>query len=446
MLLASALAGAGVGAWLGGMVGMNIGNTRLKAFEDAIERGELLVIVDVPLCESGRDHGAGEEARGAGQRRRSDRRHLRLLARRLSALRARDSSCSSVSPQRINEVRVHRFEVIRSAASRRLLERVGEALRADVSAVPFTVIGDVVWIGYHDDATTGAEMKHRIETCLREPCPDSVAPAPRRRRRDAARRARCGDAQRLPAAVRLPLVGEVALRNLSLPALTVALGALDGFNPCAMWALVFLLGLLVGMRDRLRMWTLGVAFVVASAAVYFVFMAAWLNLLLFIGMVVWVRVGIGLVALAGAGYQLRQYVLARNEACSVTAPEARRRIFARLRGLAGKREFYLALAGIVALAFAVNLIELLCSAGIPVVYTQVLTMSGLPLWQYYAYVALYIAVFMLDDLVVLVLALATLHVSGLATTYTRYSHLLGGVLLAAIGAVMILRPEWLAFG
>jgi hypothetical protein len=139
-------------------------------------------------------------------------------------------------------------------------------------------------------------------------------------------------------------------------------------------------------------------------------------------------------------------VLARDETCPVTAPEARRRVFGELRRLAGRREFYAALAGIVALAFAVNLVELLCSAGIPVVYTQVLTMSGLPLWQHYAYLALYIVVFMLDDLVVLVLALATLHVSGLAAKYARYSHLLGGLLLAAIGAVMILRPEWLAFG
>jgi hypothetical protein len=340
---------------------------------------------------------------------------------------------------------VHRFDVIGNAASRRLLERVGEALRADASAVPFTVIGDAVWIGYLDDATTGAELRQRIEACLRERCPDSVRSLlaagddPSRAERPAAA------GQRLPAAVRLPFVGEVVLRDLSLPALTIALGALDGFNPCAMWALVFLLGLLVGMQDRFRMWTLGVAFVVASAAVYFLFMAAWLNVLLFIGMILWVRIGIGLVALAGAGYQLRQYVLARNEVCPVTAPEGRRRVFAQLRALAGQREFYLALAGIVALAFAVNLVELLCSAGIPVVYTQVLTMSGLPAWQYYAYIALYIAVFILDDLVVLVLALATLHVSGLATIYARYSHLLGGLLLAAIGALLILRPEWLAF-
>jgi len=93
------------------------------------------------------------------------------------------------------------------------------------------------------------------------------------------------DGQRLPASVRMPLLGEVALRDLSLPVLTIALGGLDGFNPCAMWALVFLLGLLVGMQDRLRMWVLGAAFVVASAAVYFVFMAAWLTSC-FVGMIV----------------------------------------------------------------------------------------------------------------------------------------------------------------
>jgi hypothetical protein len=342
-------------------------------------------------------------------------------------------------------VRVHRFEVLRSAESRELLERVGMVLQADVSAVPFTVIGDAVWIGYLDDATTGAEMKRRIDSCLRGGCPDSVAQLLAARDQPPLAEPPAIDRQRLPATMRLPLLGEVALRDLPLPALTIALGALDGFNPCAMWALIFLLGLLLGVQDRLRMWVLGGAFVVASGAVYFMFMAAWLNLLLFLGMIVWVRIGIGLVALAGAGYQLREYVLSRNETCPVTAPETRRRVFEGLRRLAGRRDLYAALAGIVALAFAVNLVELLCSAGIPVVYTQVLTMTGLPLWQYYAYLVLYIAVFMLDDLVVLVLALATLHVSGMATKYARYSHLLGGLLLAAIGAVMILRPEWLAF-
>ena len=99
-----------------------------------------------------------------------------------------------------------------------------------------------------------------------------------------------------------------------------------------------------------------------------------------------------------------------------------------------------------ALAFAVNLVELLCSAGIPAVYTQVLALSNLPVWQYYAYLALYILVFMLDDLFVFVVAMKTLQVTGATTRYVRYSHLAGGAVLLAIGALLLLRPEWLMFG
>jgi len=318
--------------------------------------------------------------------------------------------------------------------------------------VPVTVIGDHVWVGYLDDATTGAELRSRVQTCLRDGCPDSVralitetrvSPQPTDARpsgeptRAVARGA--------PASIHVPVLGEINLRNLSLPALTVVLGAFDGFNPCAMWALVFLLGLLVGMRDPLRMWVLGTAFIASSALVYFLFMAAWLNLLLFVGMLVWVRVLIGLVALAGGGYSLREYVLNHDDICKITAPRARRRIFERLRELSGRREFYIALAGIVALAVLVNIVELLCSAGIPAVYTQVLAMNHLPAWQYYSYLLMYIFVYMLDDLVVFLLAMTTLRVAGLTTRYARYSRLVGGVLLCAIGALLLLRPEWLAF-
>jgi hypothetical protein len=200
------------------------------------------------------------------------------------------------------------------------------------------------------------------------------------------------------------------------------------------------------MEDRLRMWVLGAAFIAGSALVYFLFMAAWLNFLLFIGAVVWVRAGVALVALAGGIHYLREYFRNPEAVCKVTAPQARRRVFERLRGLAGERRFWLALAGIVALAFAVNLVELLCSAGIPAVYTQVLALSELPAWQYYAYLALYILVFMLDDLVVFVVAMRTLQIAGATTRYVRFSHLAGGVVLLAIGALLLLRPEWLMFG
>ena len=71
----------------------------------------------------------------------------------------------------------------------------------------------------------------------------------------------------IPPSISVPFIGEIRTADLSLPLLTVLLGALDGFNPCAMWVLVFLIGLLLGMQDRFRMRVLGTAFIAGSARV-----------------------------------------------------------------------------------------------------------------------------------------------------------------------------------
>ena len=105
-----------------------------------------------------------------------------------------------------------------------------------------------------------------------------------------------------------------------------------------------------------------------------------------------------------------------------------------------------ALAGIIALAVAVNLVELLCSAGLPVVFTQILALNNLPTWQYYAYLILYIFIFILDDLIVFILAMLTLKMTGLGNKYARYSHLIGGAVMVIVGLLLIFKPEWLMFG
>jgi hypothetical protein len=342
-------------------------------------------------------------------------------------------------------LRAHYLEVSRDAANRAAFIAVVERVALEEPAVPLIVVGESAMVGYTSDATSGAELRRRIDACLAQGCPDMVGQLAQGPKGEGARPA-AGAQRMVPPAVSLPFIGEVRTADLSLPVLTIMLGALDGFNPCAMWVLVFLIGLLVGMQDHFRMWTLGTAFIAASAFVYFLFMAAWLNFLLFIGAVVWVRAAVGLLALAGGLYYLREYFQNPDAVCKVTAPQARRRVLDSLRKLATESRFWLALAGILALAFAVNLVELLCSAGIPAVYTQVLALSKIPTWQYYAYLALYIFVFMLDDLFVFVVAMKTLQVTGATTRYVRFSHLAGGLVLLAIGALLLLRPELLMFG
>ena len=352
--------------------------------------------------------------------------------------------------EREPRLRVHYLEVWRNAGNLEAYVAVAKRLALDDPGVPLTLVGDVVMVGYGTDDTSGAELQRRIDACLVNGCPDTIGPVIHGVAKvDANALPASGSiaAERvIPQTISLPFFGPVSTTDLSLPVLTIMLAALDGFNPCAMWVLVFLIGLLVGMQDRVRMWVLGTAFIAGSALVYFLFMAAWLNFLLFIGAVVWVRAALGVVALGGGFYYLREYFQNPDAACKVTAPQARRRVFDNLRKLATESRFWLALLGIMALAFAVNLVELLCSAGIPAVYTQVLAMSHLPMWQYYAYLVLYILVFMLDDLFVFVVAMKTLQVAGVTTSYTRFSNLAGGVVLLALGALLLLRPEWLMFG
>jgi hypothetical protein len=360
-------------------------------------------------------------------------------------------------------LKIHDFEVGVGNNSL-LLRTIGEKLNIDVRGVPITIIGKDYFVGYFNDETTGKTITNLIEKYEKEGDPDLVGvilrefknnqttPSPTVRLLTTPTPIAPVETEtpdkdtHFPEQIIVPVLGSIEIKDLSLPVLTIVLGGLDGFNPCAMWVLLFLISLLLGMKDKKRRWILGTTFIVASAFVYFLFMAAWLNFLLFVGFVVWVRILIGLIALGGGSYNLREYFINKESGCKVTGNEKRQAIFEKLKAITKRRQFILALGGIILLAFAVNLVELVCSAGLPVVFTQILTLSNLTTWQYYAYMLLYIFIFMLDDLFVFFTAMVTLEVTGISTKYTRASHLIGGVLMIIIGLLIIFKPEVLMFG
>jgi glutaredoxin len=340
------------------------------------------------------------------------------------------------------QLKVHALEVTENGENLELLQKVGERLHADVSGVPFTVVGDQYVVGWVDGTASGPALEAAILRVREQGLPDLVAQlraAPKAQRPALAPRT-------LPEKLAIPLYGEVELKYLSLGLVTIIIGALDGFNPCAMWVLIFLINLLLGFEDRKKMWLLGGLFILASAAVYFLFMTAWLNFLVFLGFIFWVRVTIGLIALVAGGYNLREYYLDKTGTCKLTVGEHRQRTMAKIKEVIERKKLLLAMLGIVLLACAVNLVELICSAGFPVIYLQILSMTPMPFWQYYLYIGLYIFIFMLDDMIVFVVAMLTLQLLGVTTRYKRASNLIGGVLMLLIGALLILRPEYLMFG
>lgn len=244
----------------------------------------------------------------------------------------------------------------------------------------------------------------------------------------------------------LPLFGKVNYKQISLPILTIMIAFLDGFNPCAMWVLIFLISLLMGMNDRRRMWILGSVFILTSGFVYFLFMTAWLNFFIFLGLINWIRIAIATLAVFVAIHYLRDFMKNKDGACQVDLGGRKQKVFSNLKTVVYRKNLLWSLFGIILLAFSVNLLELVCSAGLPAVYTKLLSMSGLSTGQYYLYLLVYILVFMLDDLVVFIIAMISMKRVALDTKYARYSHLIGGIIMLIIGLLMFFKPEWIMFG
>ena len=246
---------------------------------------------------------------------------------------------------------------------------------------------------------------------------------------------------------KLSILGfKIETKNLALPIVSILIGFIDGFNPCAMWVLLFLISMLIGMKNKKRMWILGVTFLFTSALIYLLFMLAWLNVASMLTSIGWFRLLIGIIAIGGAGINLYGYVRSKNtNGCNVVDDKKRNKIFDRIKKFTSEKNFFLALLGVMALAVSVNIVELACSAGLPVMFVEILSVNNLNLVEEILYISLYMLFFLLDDLIIFFVAMISMQLTGFSTKYGKLSKLVGGILLLLIGVLMIFKPEWLMF-
>lgn len=240
------------------------------------------------------------------------------------------------------------------------------------------------------------------------------------------------------------LFGTLSLERLGLPAFTLALGLLDGFNPCATWVLLFLLSLLVHLHDRKRMAIVAGTFVVVSGLVYYAFMAAWLNVFLLVGISATLQMVLGVIALMIGIINVKDFIRP-SEGFSLSIPDsAKPGIYTRMRKVLNTESILLAMGGVAMLAIVVNFIELICTAGFPAVYTSILTQQGVSSSSYYGYLGLYIVGYVVDDTLMVTLAVVALSSRKLSAKTGQWLKLISGIVMLGLGLTMIFRPEWLS--
>lgn len=345
-----------------------------------------------------------------------------------------------------DNLNIHEYEITRNGDNSALLDKVKERLSSTSNYVPYTVIGEQHWIGWNGD--NKAKITEAIENydfSKRDIVNEVINNIDGEKIGNTEVPTENNDDK---TEFTVPVLGKIDAKKVSLPIMAMVIGFVDGFNPCAMWVLIFLISMLLGMKDKKKMWTLGLTFLISSGLVYLLFMLAWLNIAVSLSSIRWIQLIISAVALIGAFVNLRSYfksVIKKDEGCEVVDNKKRKKLMERIKKYTSEKSFLLAMLGVMALAFSVNLIELACSAGLPLIFTQVLALNNLNALQYGIYIFIYLLFFLIDDIVVFVIAMKTFELTGISTKYTKYSHLIGGLIMLIIGLLMIFKPSWLMF-
>ena len=342
--------------------------------------------------------------------------------------------------KKYNYLKVKEYEIHDNAL---VTEKVRDGLNIKESYVPITVIGNDYIIGF--SSITKDDIEDLINEYKDSDYCDVVEAIIKGKKVKKCKEININISSK-STVKNIPLIGKVDVKKASLPVISIVIGLVDGFNPCAMWVLLFLITMLINMKNRRRMWILGFTFILSSALVYLMFMLAYLNIASAL-IQTWFKYIIALVALVGGIINLKSYYKERKKdiGCSVTDAKKRRKIVEKIKKILSEKSFLFALLGIIFLAFSVNLIELACSAGLPVMFTNIIAMNNISGIETALYFFLYLLFFMIDDIIIFTIAMITFKVTGISNKYSKYSHLIGGIIMLIIGLLMAFKTEWLMF-
>ena len=345
-------------------------------------------------------------------------------------------------------VKLIKYEVWHSEENRKFLIEVQNKLNNHENGVPYLIIGDKVIVGFLNGNTDEKIKKYVNEYKKDKHYQDVISKIKNGeeiKKDEPKKKKKTKKVEEEK--INVPILGDINPRKVSLPLISIVLGLVDGFNPCAMWILIFLITMLLNTKDKKKMWILGLTFILTSGLVYLAFMLAWLNLASFINKVIFVRIIIAFVAITIGLINIYKYIQSKkkDDGCDVVDTKKRKKIMEKIISITKEKSFAIALLGIVILAASVNLIEMMCSIGLPMIFTQILSMNNLSNGSYALYMFLYLLFFLIDDIAVFAIAMVTLKVTGISTKYTKYTHLVAGIITIIIGLLMLLKPSILMF-
>lgn len=324
---------------------------------------------------------------------------------------------------------INSYEISEDQENAALFRTLSEKIGEKKFAVPAFLFCKQIVIGYLNDQTTGAHLRERLLNCQasltqkrKEPLEKAV------------------ETKKFS----LPLLGDFDPKSMSLPVFTLIIAGLDAFNPCAFFVLLLMLSLLVNAKDRKRMLLIGGIFVFFSGFIYFLFMAAWLNLFLYLGEIRSITIVAALIAIGVSIINIKDYFLFKKGPSLSIPDSAKPNLYGRIRKLMNASSLPTMIFGTVMLAIVANSYELLCTSGFPMVFTRLLTLHDLTSSSYYLYLVLYNVIYVIPLTVIVLIFAKTLGTRKLSEKEGRILKLVSGLMMFELGFLLLFAPNLLS--
>ena len=333
---------------------------------------------------------------------------------------------------------IEQYEVWNDEGNRALLDTYATDLGFEPAGVPVTIVGDQVWIGFSEPIAAVIEASVTAALAVDSPASTGPSPQPTATGPPQPGEPTPGDGP----SVEVPLVGTVDLGGTSLLFSTLLIGFADGINPCSLWVLAVLLAIVLHSGSRGHVAMVGATFLLVTAGMYGLYIVGMYSALDYAGQLGWIRAGVAVVAMVFGVLQLKDGLAPGVGPSLSISPSRRPRLYRAMRGVARPdRSLPATLAGTAALAVGVSLLETPCTAGLPLLWTSMLADQAVPTATAVALFAVYMTVFLIDELILFGAAVITMRARHIQPEEGRALKIVSGSLLVTLAVVMLVAPE-----
>ena len=317
-----------------------------------------------------------------------------------------------------DKINIYKYEVTENIQNKKIMQELKNTFDIANNGVPFTVIGENYILGFNET------YKEEFITIIDKYLSDNTDNTNKNKTTEN---------------YNIPIIG----KTNSVILIAIILGFIDGFNPCAMWILLLLINMCISIKDKKKMITVCLTFIITSGLIYFLSMIG-LGLIIDLTTITYIRNVIAVLAIILGIYNLLTFIKERNKTgCHIVKNEKRKNIISKINNILKHNNILLLIGGAFLLATSVNIIEMACSLGFPTIFLEILTINKIKGLLKILYLLIYIFYYLIDDLIVFIISIKAFSAKGISTKYNKYVHLIGGIIMIILGLLLILKPEWI---